>query len=221
MVAKTNPYFNNYNYEPTQSLIQDLADENISIHGSEYYYSPHTAVALDPVLGEDVLRQFDIAIPIEMYLETPEQYTGPGQLLSKFGFQSNRLLTLSVSRRRFYEEITSQYPELDIQQPKEGDLIWSSLHNILLDIKYVQNDELYQLQLDDPTNITPYVYQVECELHIYTNESINTGVFDIDDVRYQFENTEDLSNIASDNLDVQINWQNQKDNSDTNPFGFE
>ena len=175
----------------------------------------------DVILGEDVLRQFDVAIPVEMYLESPEQYSGPGQLLGKFGFQSNRSITLTVSKRRFRQEITEQYPQFSIEQPKEGDLIWSALHNILLDIKYVQNDELDQLQLDDPANTTPYAYRMECELHIYTSEQLNTGIVDIDAIQYQFENTEDLSNTASDNLDLQTNWQNQKDVEDTNPFGFE
>ncbi len=57
--------------------------------------------SVDMLYGEDTLKQYVTAYPIEMYLENVTGMDGEGDFISKFGLEIRDELSLLVSRRRF------------------------------------------------------------------------------------------------------------------------
>ncbi len=91
----TNPYFQNLTYTSTQILFEDLIEESIKMYGMDIIYLPRTLIDLDNVFGEAEREQFNIGIPIEMYINNVEGFEGEGDIFSKFGVEISRLGYLS------------------------------------------------------------------------------------------------------------------------------
>ena len=81
----------------------------IQIFGIDCYYLPRTTNYIDKLFDEAPTSSFNVAIPLEMYINDYEGFQGEGDLLSKFGLNVADKLTLSVSRRRFAQDIGSVY----------------------------------------------------------------------------------------------------------------
>ena len=101
----TNFYFNNFpkdHITEEQLLIEDLVIEAMQIYGMDVYYLPRTSRdVVDTIYGEDTLKQYINAYPLEMYLENVTGMEGEGDFMSKFGLEIRDEMTLLVSRRRF------------------------------------------------------------------------------------------------------------------------
>ena len=71
----TNFYFNNFPAEQITSeqlLVEDLVIEAMQIHGMDVFYLPRqvrTGNEVDYLYGEDTLKEYRVAYPLEMYLE--------------------------------------------------------------------------------------------------------------------------------------------------------
>ena len=50
--------------------------------------------------------KFDLALPLESYVDNYDQYSGAGNILSKFGIESKDEVRLIISRERFENYIT-------------------------------------------------------------------------------------------------------------------
>ena len=117
-------------------------------------------------------------ILLKFYVDTSEGYEGSGEIMSKFGIESQDDLTLTISRERYEEYIKPLIENKSniklSKRPKEGDLIFFPLGNRLFEIKFVEHEQpFYQLKKN-------YVYQLRCELFRYGNEVIDTDVDAID-----------------------------------------
>ena len=96
------------NFTPNQQrLEEDLVVESIKIAGVEVMYLPRDAVGRDNLLGEAPLSKFDLAAPIEVYMNNVQQFEGEGDLLSKFGLEIRDSITFTMARRR-WEQIRSE-----------------------------------------------------------------------------------------------------------------
>ena len=162
-----------------QNLVQDLINEQIRMYGVEIYYIPRRYITKNTVIAEVIQSKFDKAYPIEAYVSSYDGYGGQGTLLSKFGIQDIDDLTLVVSKERFEDYISPLIkPISNIElssRPKEGDLVYFPLGDRIFEIKYVEHESpFYQLQKN-------YVYELKCELYVYNDEIIATGVDEIDD----------------------------------------
>jgi len=63
----TNLYFNNFGSSPEQRLMEDLMVETIRINGVDCYYIPNiNETARDLIYGEDPLKTFTAAYPLEL-----------------------------------------------------------------------------------------------------------------------------------------------------------
>lgn len=171
----TNLYFNNYSLTGEQNLIEDLIAESIKIYGVEVYYLPRTLVAKDNLFSEDVLSKFDNAYPIEMYVKNVDGFEGEGDFLSKFGLEMRDEMTLTVSRRRFFEELHADTDTTEnIGRPSEGDLIYFPLNKRIFEVKFVEDEAIfYQLG-------GLQTYDLTVELFEYSHEKIDTGIAAID-----------------------------------------
>jgi hypothetical protein len=174
----TNHYFNNYGAKYTeQRLVEDLVTESIKIMGTDCYYLPNdNENARDLIYGEDPLKSFNTAFAIELYPSNVMEYGGDREFFSKFGLEIRSTMTMIMSKRSFAQRIANGNT---ITRPREGDLIYIPVLNgygELFEIKFVnQNKDMAMLGRK-----VPYFYEMELEKFKYSQETISTGIEDID-----------------------------------------
>jgi hypothetical protein len=182
----TNLYFNNYSSSPEQRLVEDLMIETIKINGIDCYYIPNiNEEKRDLLYGEDPLKKFTGAYPVEMYVVNVDGYDGEREFFSKFGLEIRNNMTVIVSKRSFARWVPQTYI-----RPREGDLIYVpflSQNGEMYEIRYVNySDSFYVLG-----NKYPYFYKLELEKFKYSQETIDVGIPEIDDLvpeeAYQIE----------------------------------
>ena len=214
-----NFYFNNFTNSGEQNLIEDLIIESIRIFGLDVWYMPRTLGAVDDLLNEDDLSSFNDAFMIEMYVKNVEGFEGDGDFLSKFGLQIRASMTLTISMRKFLQDV-ARFNEA--VRPKEGDLIYFPLNRKIFEIKHVEHESIfYQMG-------ALQTYDLRVELFEFSNEVFNTGIPEIDSWlegrRTTANNT--IAGIESidphaDNLTIETEADSFLDFTETNPFGEE
>jgi|688.fasta_scaffold01939_13 hypothetical protein len=167
----TSPYFPSYydGYQGEQDLVQDLVDEQIKLFGSDIYYLPRTLLK-DNTLDDLIYSKFEEQFQIEMLLQNVSGF-GESEFISKFGLKITQEIRFNVSSRRWRQEGTAF--GLDAR-PLEGDLLFFPLTKDLYEIKFVQVEEVF-FQFGQ----LPF-YSITAEIYEMGNESIDTGVADID-----------------------------------------
>ena len=175
----TNLYFNNVTSHAEQELINDLTSEVIKMHGMDVFYIPRTVVKEDLIMGEDVLSSFTTAYEIEMYLKGTEGFGGEGDLVSKFGLDVRDEVIFTVHKDRFNLAT-------DMDKPLEGDLVFLPINKGLFEIKFVEHEQpFYQAGKN-------YSFDITCELFQYSEEQLETGITDIDNIEKEQGYTIDL-----------------------------
>ena len=175
----TNLYFQNTTSHAEQELINSITSEVIQMHGMDVFYIPRTLVKEDLLLDEDVLSKFSTAYEIEMYLKTTEAFGGEGDLVSKFGLDVKDEVIFTVHKDRF--ELAT-----DMAKPLEGDLVFLPMSKGLFEIKFVEHEQpFYQAGKN-------YSFDITCELYQYSQEQLETGITDIDDIEKEQGYTIDL-----------------------------
>lgn len=170
----TNPYFNTLGYKNEQNLAEDLVIEVIKIHGMDVHYLPRTIVNKHFAFGEDPISRFMSQKPIEMYLENVNGFEGDQDLITKFGFEVRDNATFIVSKKRFQKET-------EMVRPLEGDLIYFPMTKGLFEIKYVEHETpFYQFGKN-------YVFKLKTELFQFSEETIETGEDEIDEIPAIFD----------------------------------
>ena len=97
-----NKYFQrNFASPNEQRLAEDIIVESIKIQGVDVQYLPRSAYNIDNLLGEDPLSQFNLAVPIEVYINNVQNFEGEGDLLTKFGLEIRDSLTMTMAIRRW------------------------------------------------------------------------------------------------------------------------
>jgi len=96
-MAPTNVYFDNYNYQPEQTLYEDLIIEAIKIYGVDVKYIPRVLNNYDELYTEDAISSYECAIDIEMYVKSVDGFTGEGVFLSKYGLDTQGIVRQVLS----------------------------------------------------------------------------------------------------------------------------
>jgi hypothetical protein len=178
----TNFYFNNFPTDQITSeqlLVEDLVIEAMQIHGMDVYYLPRTSRdSVDMLYGEDTLKQYVTAYPIEMYLENVSGMDGEGDFISKFGLEIRDELSLLVSRRRFKYATGAS----NLIRPREGDLVYIPLIQNFFEITFVEheNDQAMFYTLGRGRGGNVYVYALKMKQFVFSEEVIDTGNDEID-----------------------------------------
>lgn len=185
----TSVYFNNYNSLAEQRVIEDLIVESIKIMGFDAYYLPiENETDRDILYGEDPIKRFSAAFPIEFYLSSSMEYGGEKEFFSKFGLEIKNTVNIILSKRSFSQRV----PQDIFTRPREGDLIYVPFLNgtgELFEIKFTnQTKDFFMLGRK-----IPFFYELELEKFKYSQEVIDTGVEDIDDVMIQSSYTLELN----------------------------
>jgi hypothetical protein len=185
----TSQYFNNYNSLAEQRVVEDLITESIKIMGFDAYYCPiFNEEDRDILYGEDPVKKFNSAFPVEFYLSSSMEYGGEREFFSKFGLEIKNNINVIISKRSF----TQRVPQALFTRPREGDLIYVPFLNgtgELFEIKFVnQTKDFFMLGRK-----IPYYYELEMEKFKYSQERIDTGIAEIDDVATQSAYAIDLT----------------------------
>ena len=174
----TNLYFNNFPKTITseQLLVEDLVIEAMQMHGMDVFYMPRSSRdQVDYIFGEDVLKQYTKAYPLEMYLENVTGMDGEQDFISKFGLEIRDEITLLVSRRRF----KSTVPQV---RPLEGDLIYVPMVDGFFELVFAEHENeqamFYTLGRGRGGNV--YVYALKLKQFVFSNEIVSTGIDIID-----------------------------------------
>lgn len=177
----TNFYFNNFpanQVTQEQLLIEDLVIESMQIHGMDVFYLPRMNTSQDDLLyGENTVKKYLKAYPLEMYLENVTGMEGEQDFISKFGLEIRDELTMLVSRRRFSATVPAQI------RPNEGDLIYVPLVQNFFEISFVEheNDQAMFYTLGRGRGGNVYVYSLKLKQLVFSNEVIETGITQIDE----------------------------------------
>ena len=182
-------YFNNYNSIAEQRVVEDLIVESIKIMGFDAYYCPiFNEEDRDILYGEDPVKKFKSAFPVEFYLSNALEYMGDKEFFTKFGLEIRNNANVIISKRSFSQRV----PQNVFTRPREGDLIYVPFLNgtgELFEIKFVnQTKDFFTLGRK-----IPFFYELELEKFKYSQEVIDTGIADIDDVVTQSSYTIDLT----------------------------
>ena len=173
----TSVYFNNYNSVAEQRVLEDLIVESIKIMGFDGYYLPNdNDIARDLLFGEDPVKKFQSAFPLELYLSNSLDYDGEKEFFSKFGLEIKNNVNVIVSKRSFQQRV----PQNIFQRPREGDLIYVPFLNgtgELYEIKFADQDKDFHTL----GRRVPFFYELQLEKFKFSHELIVTGVQEIDD----------------------------------------
>jgi hypothetical protein len=175
----TSVYFNNYNSNAEQRVIEDIIVESMKIMGFDAFYLPNdNEQARDLLYGEDPVKKFQSAFPLEMYLSSdPLDYQGQQEFFSKFGLEIKDVVKVMISRRSFQQRV----PQNTFNRPREGDLVYVPFLN--------GTGELYEITFTEQSKDMhmlgrkqPYFYELRLEKFKYSQEFVNTGNDDIDHI---------------------------------------
>jgi hypothetical protein len=174
----TSVYFNNYNSKAEQRVIEDIIVESIKIMGFDGYYLPNdNDEARDLLYGEDPIKKFNSAFPVELYLSDVMDYRGEGEFFSKFGLEIKNNINVILSKRAFAQRV----PQNSFQEPRDGDLIYVPVLNgegELYEIKFVEQSKDMSMM----GRKVPFFYELVLEKFKYSHEVIDTGISDIDEI---------------------------------------
>jgi hypothetical protein len=150
--------------------------------GVSCYYIPNiNDDARDILYGEDPLKKFTTAYPIELYPSNVMDYKGDKDFFSKFGLEIKNHMTVVVSKRSFNQRVPV---DPRYERPRDGDLIYiPPLNGVgeLYEIKFVNQD----MDMAMLGRRVPFFYELELEKFKYSHETINTGIPDIDIVQQE------------------------------------
>lgn len=187
-----NQYFNNFPGDQVtneQLLIEDLLIESIKQYGMDVYYIPRESRdSIDRLFGEETLKKFRGAFPVEMYLESIMGMEGQQDIITKFGLELDDEIRLLVARRRFNQVV----PRSLTRRPREGDLVYVPLVQNFFEIIFVEheNEQAMMYTLGKGRGANVYVYALKLKQFVFSEEQFNTGVEELDDqMRDEYKKT--------------------------------
>lgn len=160
--------------------MEDIVIESLKINGMDVFYLPRSnSQETDLLFGDDSLKEYRRAYPIEMYLENVSGMEGEGDFISKFGLEIRDEMSFLVSRRRF--KFATQGS--DLVRPREGDIVYVPLIENFFEITFVEheNDQAMFYTLGRGRGGNVYVYALKLKQLVFSNEVIQTGISQIDE----------------------------------------
>ena len=163
------PYLLNQTYEITGSneanAMDRLASEWYYLYGTDMSFLPRDVNKEETTFGEYLSAVYDRGIPLRMFIEEVEAWSGNGDMYSKFGLQVTDECTLWCNKSFFTEQTSGIYPKL-------GDLVYVDKTQKLFQINHIEDE------------IQPAFYllgnrsgfKIQCKLFAYNHEEITQDV---------------------------------------------
>lgn len=207
------PYFRS-NYPDKErmdnefNLIESVMTESIQIMGHNCYYIPRESVDNgDILLGEYINSVFKKAYLIEAIVLNVDNFDAQGDFFTKFGLDIKDSTNYVISRRTFRKIVPSTLRE----RPQEGDLMYIPVFRQLVEIKFVEHEAPYNFHQGGSKN--PFLYELRCEQFRASEEDLDTGIEEIDEISdennytlklylgvgnyYDYDETENVRNDAN------------------------
>ena len=199
--------FTHHTSTTEQALVQNLVTESIQIVGFDVNYLPRTSNNMDTLFDDAEKNSFTTSYVIEMYFgqDTIQGFGGGGDVLGRFGYEVQDACQLVCSMSRFTSVVTAG--DANIIKPREGDLIYLPFSKQLYEITFTE-DQVPFFQLGKN-----YIWQMECSLFRYAQDTLTTGISEVDDIATatdQFTQSADIETAADGGI---------VDFTETNPFG--
>lgn len=186
----TNPYVNFFDNAPEQQLMDSLIVESIQMYGRDMYYIVREGTER-PVMKDMPNVEFKKTANLEMMIKSIDGYAGEGMFLSNFGMEIRHQALLTVPISRWNTVNAEQLAGYGLTRPREGDLIYFAMDNKMLEIRKVNQYNLfYQLG-------TLYTYDLLCEVFEYSSEKFDTGIPAIDAIASLSLSTNELGDNVS------------------------
>ena len=183
--ATRKPFVMNQTYTLEQpkeaNLFDNIASEWYYLHGSDIIFLPREVNKEETTFGEYLSAVYNQGIPIRMFIEETEAWSGNGDMYSKFGLQVTDECTLYINKTSFANAtngmslsvsalgtitVTGSSSQI---YPKQGDLIY-----------VVKSKKLFQIShIEDEVQPAFYLlgnragYKIQCKLFMYNHEVIN------------------------------------------------
>jgi hypothetical protein len=184
--------------------------------------------------GEDPLSKFDLAVPIEVYVNNLETFQGEGDFLSKFNLEIRDQITLTMARRRWEQILTEKLVDEvgNIYLKEDTSSSYTITDNYLLesgsangysisssrpyegDLIYIPfinngNGAIYEVKFVENERVfyqhgKLYTYELTCELFRYSSERFNTGNNDIDIIETRLSHDIQEYQYLMENADILI-----------------
>lgn len=194
----TSVYFNNYNSTPEQRLYEDLIGEVIHTYGIDAKYIPReTGSSFDLIFGDDPTKKYDSSYPLAVYVQNVDGFQG-GDLFSKFGLEIRKQVQFIIPHRAFKRGIPQ-----NLSRPREGDLLWLTNFKNLFEITFVERDNFFYTF----GKSSYYGFLVTCELFRYSNEDLDTGDPEVDDIENTLGFAYEYTMSSGGTLTYQLNEQ--------------
>ena len=199
--------FTHHSSTTEQGMVQNLVTEAIQIAGFDINYLPRTSNNIDTLFDDAEKNSFTTSYTIEMYFgqDTINGMGGTGDIAGRFGLEIQDTCQLVCSVQRFTDVVTAG--DATITKPREGDLIYLPLSSQLYEITFTE-DMVPFFQLGKN-----YVWQMECSLFRYAQDTMDTGITAVDAIATETDNFTQSTDIESD-ADGGI-----VDFTESNPFG--
>lgn len=201
-------HFQNYDWEPRQKMIEDLIMHQIKSAGVLLKYIPRQNFVRDELFGEDPYTNFDLAVDLEAWPKTVDQFEGQGDLFSKFGLEIKDQLTFSISRRRWQQirspKIASEHDYTILLEEATNSETGRSASIVMEDgtqnwsitsedpksgdlVYFPMVGKVFEISHVEHENLfyqhgKLMTYDLTCELFDYSQEDFNTGIDDIDNI---------------------------------------
>lgn len=164
--AEKYPYLLNQTYPITgtneANTMNRLASEWYYLHGTDLQFLPREVNKEETTFGEYLSAVFNIGMPIRMFIEEVEAWSGNGDMYSRFGLQVTDECTLWCTKSFFTEQTSGVYP-------KQGDLIYVHKSQKLFTISHIEDEIQPAFYLLG----NRAGYKVQCKLFSYNHEEIN------------------------------------------------
>lgn len=210
-MSKINPFLNPLSFNvrqgatSEQSLYHDLAQEITEVAGIPIWYILRELVNYEGnAFFEDTMSEYRKAYPLTVYFENPKEgYDESNTIMAKLGVRFINYVTFQIPMMNFMRETK-------LARPREGDVIcitaWknhtdqspatSGFPTTFFQVKDVAMDKKGYNNFGDV-----FWFTCKCEQWNYSNQTVETGNPDIDEMFGLMKNQTDSGRTKNDPID--------------------
>lgn len=165
------PFLFNAVYDIEQSneanTYNQIGSEFQYLHGTDVVFMPREVGVEEPIFGEYLAAKINRGIPLRVFIEEVEAWSGGGDMYTKFGLQVTDECTIHTNKTSWLQA-SQAVAGADIY-PKQGDLFFINKAQKLFQISHVEDETSPGFYLFG--NRTGY--KIQCKMFSYNHEEIS------------------------------------------------
>ena len=165
------PFLFNATYDINQAneanTYDNVAREFQHLHGSDIVFMPRELGKTENIFGEYLASKISKGIPMRVFIEENEAWSGGGDMYSRFGLQVTDECTIHTNKTSWLQATTP--PSGEPIYPKQNDLIFINKTQKLFEIQHIEDEISPGFYLFG--NRTSY--KIQCKMYSYSHEQIS------------------------------------------------